>query len=96
VSRKINEDIRTSLITLRDAIKNVDDTFKTARDAFNTCRANALLSVGIQGDALKFALDQAKDYIKAGKPAGPTERLEVIENAIGLFTLSDGLAIPEL
>lgn len=89
IATLVNNHIREDLEQLRTAIAG---GATDARNVFNRTRNIASLAVGIQSDAIKFALEEAKAAIKTGKAV--TE-LPHLDNAITLFSPADALAMPE-
>lgn len=89
VAQLITDHIRDELQTLKTAIGGGADDSRTI---FNRVRNIGTLATGVQADAIKYALEEAKTAIKGGKP---TNDLPQLDNAITLFTPGDPLALPE-
>ena len=87
--RAITDHVREELVTLQTAIKaGATD----ARNVFNRVRNTASIATGVQADAIKYALDEAKQAIKQGTAQESTPALD---NAVALFEATDPASIPE-
>ncbi len=86
----IAERIRTSLEGLRDSLGDTDK----ARTEFAKVRDLAPMAVGVQSDAVRYALEQAKACILGTRAW--SQKHDAIENAITLFAPADEAKIPEL
>jgi hypothetical protein len=92
--------IREKLSKLVAAFRSGDT--KKVNTAVTGCKGVNKLAVGIQGDAVKFALDiidvtrealhKALDEKQAPEAAGAALDLDAIEGAIAMFTPSDEIA----
>jgi len=92
--------VRTSLTRLRDTFRAGD--LKKLPNVVAECRGLHKLACGIQGDAIKFALDtigerrtllrEALTRGEAPESAGRSLDLDAIESAITLFTPSEDAA----
>lgn len=83
VARALHDGVRSKLEALKIAVETGTFDGKEAKTVYNDTRSVLQCVTGISYDAVKYALEEAKDAIKENKfPAS----LPHLENAISLFT----------
>jgi hypothetical protein len=89
VSKLVTNHVKGELERLKTALTGGAED---SRNIYNNVRNIGILVTGVQSDCIKYALEEARDAIKAKKA---TENLPNLDNAIAMFSPVDPLSMPE-